>query len=118
VYAYVRSSPAFAIDPDGLVDLGTRGVFIGPPAPTGPPDKGMFDRSWTKVHYGFGYAAGVVGMSFPQTLRCAVRWEFWEKKNWPHFAETMGNQIGDIIAAAIGWIDSQGGIPVSRGGAS
>ena len=100
-YAYAFGKPTIAIDPDGLALLGP---FIGPPSPTGPTDIGTFDWFWTKVHYTAGYYAGCAGLSLWRTISLAIRWEIWEERHWTFSPENRRNQIGDVLAAILGWI--------------
>ncbi|MCH8253392.1 MAG: RHS repeat-associated core domain-containing protein [Planctomycetes bacterium] len=98
VYEYVRNGPTISIDPDGL--------RYRPPKATGPSDRGFFDGFWTGVHYTAGWGAAKSGIRFSTTMRLAIRWERWEPDHWPGFNESWWNQLGDIVAAGMGWVDA------------
>jgi len=108
VYVYCDNNPLAQTDANGLM---SPPPFFGPPAPTGPADRAMFDPVWSKVHYGFGVGAGLLDLTFWQTTCLAVKWEFWEPDHWPdllgRFNESYRNQVGDIICAQRGWFDGQ-----------
>jgi RHS repeat-associated protein len=113
-YVYANNNPLMGIDPFGLTS--TPPPLLGPPRRTGPGGVGMFDSFWTKVHYTFGVGAGLLDLTFPKTTCLAIRWEFFEPGLGVSWQETRRNQIGDIIAAQMGWFDGQRLRPVIRNG--
>jgi RHS repeat-associated protein len=105
-YQYAAGKPAVAIDPDGLASLHptTTPFPFGPPKPTGPPDVGMYDWFWTKVHWGYGFGMGCMDASAWSTVKLAIAWERFEKDWWK---ESWANRIGDVFAAIKGWCDAR-----------
>jgi len=99
-YVYGGNNPISSVDPEGH-------FIIGPPPATGPTDESWFDDEWTPIHYCAAFVAALRGRSFRQTVAGAIGWELVEPFVWKEFKETPKNQIGDVITAAIAWLDAR-----------
>lgn len=80
----------------------------------GEPNGDFVDR-FTFVHAGYGWAMHGIGVPLGATLVGAVLFEIAEREmkrrspeSFPHpTQDTIQNQVGDVLAAAVGWYVSR-----------